>query len=110
METDVTLDVDQAAAMLHADRETVLNVARRGELPGTKIGKSWVFLRSNVLDYLKLRIEADTARRKQVAAATHAAVAVAVTSPQHHRRTKLPTLPTLPDTQRPRGRKRPPSP
>ena len=44
MEAQDTLDASGAAAVLHADVETVLTLARKGELPGAKIGKSWVCL------------------------------------------------------------------
>lgn len=97
MESPDTLDIHQAAAMLHADEETVLALARSGELPGTKIGRPWVFLRADVLDYLRARVGADTAQRRQAATAPPAVTALAATVvPQRsRRRTSLPVLPDL---------------
>ncbi len=93
-----TLDIHQAAAMLHADEETVLALARSGELPGTKIGRPWVFLRTDVLDYLRAQVRSDTAQRRQASAVPTAATAVAavVIPRQSRRRTSLPVLPDLP--------------
>lgn len=94
MDLPDTLDIHQAAAMLHADEETVLTLARSGELPGTKIGRPWVFLRTDVLDFLRARVGSDTAQRKQ-AAATPPTVATVVVPQRSRRRTSLPTLPDL---------------
>ena len=95
MDAPDTLDIHQAAAILHADEETVLALARSGELPGTKIGRPWVFLRTDVLDYLRVRVGSDTAQRRQAAAAPPAVAAVLV--PQRsRRRTTLPVLPDMP--------------
>jgi len=95
MDAPDTLDIHQAAAILHADEETVLALARSGELPGTKIGRPWVFLRTDVLDYLRVRVGSDTAQRRQAAAAPPAVAAVL--APQRsRRRTSLPVLPDLP--------------
>lgn len=101
MEAQDTLDVHQAAAMLHADEETVLNLARCGELPGAKIGRSWVFLHSDILDFLRLRIQADTAQRRQAAVAPQHPAAVAMPRQPARRRTRLPALPDLPALSKP---------
>ena len=93
-----TLNAADAAAVLHADQETVLMLARKGELPGAKIGKSWVFLRSDVLEYLSNRVKQETdLRRKACVDATPVAI-LAMKLPSRRRRMLpiLPTLPTLP--------------
>lgn len=96
METEETLNVAQAAALLFVDTETVLLLARQGELPGTKIGKPWVFLRQDILDYLRLRIQRDTdARRRQFQAAQEPQ-AVLMPMPGNSRRRPPPALPDLP--------------
>ena len=95
MSVPETLDVAEAAALLRAEAETIMQLARKGELPGTRIGKSWVFLREDVLSFLKHQITKDTAeRRRQRISVTP--VAVCISPPANSRRTELPILPTLP--------------
>lgn len=59
-----TMDLSEVASMLGARPETVAQLARRGELPSTQIGKGWIFLRENVLEYLRDRITRDTLARR----------------------------------------------
>jgi excisionase family DNA binding protein len=94
MSADETLGVEQAALLLHAENETVMQFARRGELPGTRIGKSWVFIREDVLAFLRARIEQDTLERRDHYA--KAPLAIALERPKRSRRTIPPILPTLP--------------
>lgn len=54
---DDPLDTDQAAAILRCEPETAEALMRSGELPATKIGRSWVTLRSYVIEFLRQRIE-----------------------------------------------------
>lgn len=63
MDPTITLNVAQAAELLFADPDTIMTLARQGKLPGAKIGKSWVFLRTDVLDYLRSRIREETKER-----------------------------------------------
>ena len=104
MNADVTLDTTEVAALLRAEPETVLQLARSGELPGARIGKSWVFLREDVVAFLKDRISRDTAdRRLQHASITSFAVAFPVQ--KANRRTVLPPLPdiTIPSKKSPKA-------
>lgn len=69
MEDDSILDVPEVAILLRAEASTVMRFVRSGELPGTRIGKSWLFLRADVMAFLKSQIEQETAtRRRHVAA------------------------------------------
>lgn len=90
-----TLNAVDAAAVLHADPETVLLLARKGDLPGAKIGKSWVFLRSDVLEYLSNRVKRETEQRRMACASSAPVAVLAMKSPSRRRR-MLPALPTLP--------------
>lgn len=65
-----TIDVNQAAAMLFTSRGIVLALAKSGRLPGTKIGRSRVFLRADVLSFLRSRVDADTTSRRIAADAS----------------------------------------
>ena len=42
------LDGRDVAAMLHVPLSTVLDYARRGVLPGRKLGRRWIFLRDEL--------------------------------------------------------------
>ncbi|NMR32477.1 helix-turn-helix domain-containing protein [Arthrobacter sp. SF27] len=46
------LTVDQLAAILGNNRVTVYRWLQSGELPGIKLGKTWIILRDEVRDYL----------------------------------------------------------
>ncbi len=62
-----TIDSDECAALLRCTSEQVEELARAGEIPGLKIGRSWLFVRSDLLAYLaeKARREADERRAKR---------------------------------------------
>jgi excisionase family DNA binding protein len=91
MHEDITLNADDAAALLHAESETVLQYARSGELPGTRIGKSWVFMRDDVIAFLRKQIAHDTAERLRTKVEP---LAVSLQSKQNSRRRIPPVLPT----------------
>jgi hypothetical protein len=96
MDIDDPLDLKATAALLKADPETISKFARTGELAGTQIGKGWLFLREDVISFLRDRIAKDTAeRRKKQGPACPAAVLVK--KPGHSNRTVLPSLPTCND-------------
>ena len=46
------LDADQVAELLAVDRQAVVDLAERGELPGREIAGQWRFRRQAVLDWL----------------------------------------------------------
>ena len=48
-----TLDIIECAAFLKIERTHALTLAGNGILPGAKIGRSWVFLESDVAEYLR---------------------------------------------------------
>ena len=48
-----TLDLHQAAALLRAHPETVRAGAAAGSIPGAKVGRAWVFIEADLLDYLR---------------------------------------------------------
>jgi excisionase family DNA binding protein len=59
-----TLDLFEAAAMLKIAPTTVNELASNGELPGCKVGISWVFLRDALRDYLWRQTEAQQRERR----------------------------------------------
>lgn len=48
-EYGVTVDADEAAAILKIHQQTVKEKARKGDLPGTRIGRRWVFVTADLL-------------------------------------------------------------
>lgn len=46
------LTTAEAALLLRVSTKTVLALGREGLIPGTKVGRSWRFLRSDLLDYV----------------------------------------------------------
>ncbi len=106
MTTDDTMDPAQVAALLRADPETIMQFARKGHLPGARIGKSWVFLRTDVFDFLRAKIEAETAERRKAAdQGPSQFAAVLVQRRPARRRIAPPALPNLIDLATP-GRQR----
>jgi hypothetical protein len=91
-----TLDLHGVAALCKAEPETIAQYARSGELPGTKMGKSWVFLRDDVLAFLRKRIAEETEMRRERCIATSELVqpdSVLIRRKPKARRTVLPELP-----------------
>jgi excisionase family DNA binding protein len=91
-----TMNAEQAATLMFAETDTVLTLARNGSLPGTKIGKSWVFLREDVLTFLRHRVQKDTEERLRQLGAPKDPVAVLIEPPPKRRRRPPPALPGLP--------------
>ena len=48
-----TLDLKQAAAFLHMHPEEVRRRAKLGLLPGAKPGKSWIFIDSDLAEFVR---------------------------------------------------------
>lgn len=47
-----TINATQCAELLFCDTVTIEALARKGELPGLKFGRGWVFFRADLLVYL----------------------------------------------------------
>lgn len=58
---------DECAALLGCTREQVEEMARAGEIPGLKIGRSWRFVHGDLLAFFaeKARAEAQERRAKR---------------------------------------------
>lgn len=51
-ELTTVLTAREAAELLRVSTKTVLSMARQGVLPGTKVGRSWRFLRTDLLAHV----------------------------------------------------------
>ena len=63
--TPETLDINGTAQLLNVSHHTVYDLAARGKLPGAKIGVAWVFIKDDVMAYLRNQVQAQTQARKQ---------------------------------------------
>ena len=48
-----TINAAEAARFLHIHTDTLYDLARSGEVPGCKIGRSWVFMKSLLVEYVR---------------------------------------------------------
>jgi excisionase family DNA binding protein len=48
-----TLDLAEASALLKLHPQTILQKARSGELPAAKLGKCWVFIQQDLIDWIR---------------------------------------------------------
>ena len=71
LQTEPPIDATEAAAMMRCTPEQVEELVRDGELPATKIGRSWIFLRSVLLDHLARRSLEEMAERRAKRRAAH---------------------------------------
>jgi len=59
----LTVDVQEAAAMMKVHPRTVLLLIDDGSIPAAKVGKSWVMLTKDVLGHVERSIVQQTAAR-----------------------------------------------
>lgn len=58
-----TLDIDECAEFLKINRITASEMAAAGKLPGAKIGRAWVFLMEDLVEYLKAQVRLQQRQR-----------------------------------------------
>lgn len=91
-----TLNLEECAAFLKVHPNTVSDLAVTGELPGAKIGRAWVFVEDDVLDYLREQVRIQVERRKSAQGTKVIAYYIAPEDRRRGRRRPLPRLPELP--------------
>ncbi|MGE3537320.1 MAG: helix-turn-helix domain-containing protein [Candidatus Tectimicrobiota bacterium] len=60
------LDVEGAALILGVSSTTIYTLARKGEIPATRVGREWRFARSNLIQWV-----VNGSQAAQIAAALH---------------------------------------
>lgn len=60
-----TFDIHEAADFLKIDRKTAMDLAASGDLPGAKVGRAWVFLEADLVDYLRDKVRKQTNERRE---------------------------------------------
>ena len=88
-----TFGLEQAACFLHVNKCTARELAASGKLPGAKIGRAWVFLEQDLIDWLRDQIR--TQQQQRIAGTNYARQRV-INQNTNSRRRKLPELPELP--------------
>jgi excisionase family DNA binding protein len=58
MDKDI-LDVEGAATLLGVSARTIYNLARKGDIPATRVGREWRFARKNLIDWVANGGQAD---------------------------------------------------
>ena len=53
------LDVEGAARLLGVSTTTIYQLARKGALPATRVGREWRFVRQNLIQWVGAGSEAD---------------------------------------------------
>lgn len=59
-----TIDSEECAALLRCTSDQVEELARAGEIPALKFGRSWLFVRADLLAYLAEKARADALDRR----------------------------------------------
>lgn len=61
---ETTVGLADAASLLHISTDAMRDLAASGVVPGAKIGKEWVFLASEIIEYLRGEIKKQTSMRR----------------------------------------------
>lgn len=98
-----TLNTFEASELLKCSENYIRELAESGELRGAKIGKGWIFLRSDVLDYVRHQVDTQHDRRVKEAKtdemlelAAQRTGRTVLTRQQRRKLRKPPLLPELP--------------
>lgn len=59
-----TVNIPRAAALLCVHPKTVEDLIHDGTLPAAKIGRAWVLMERDVLDYINQQVIAQTQKRR----------------------------------------------
>lgn len=60
-----TINASQCAELLQCTTETVEELTRKGDLPGVKIGRGWIYVRADLLAYLAEKGRQEAEERRQ---------------------------------------------
>lgn len=58
-----TVGLDEAATIMKVHINTVMKLISAGVIPAAKVGRAWVMLRRDVLNYVEQQIRAQTSQR-----------------------------------------------
>jgi excisionase family DNA binding protein len=93
-----TYDINETADFLKVDRSTALELAGTGEIPGAKVGRSWVFLENDLVEYLRDTVRRQTDLRREQSNSTqrkNTRIEAPDNPAKRGRRQPIPSLPTV---------------
>lgn len=100
-----TLDIDECAEFLKINRTTASELAASGELPGAKIGRAWVFIEEDLVEYLRGKVrqqqrerqtDTDLSEKSRIKTINALTTLPTIKQSKRSRRNALPVLPVLP--------------
>ncbi len=59
-----TMDSEECAALLRCSIDQVEELVRNGDIPGVKLGRGWLFVRADLLDYIAELARQQAAERR----------------------------------------------
>lgn len=91
--SSLTLDIVECAEFLKIEKQYALKLASEGKLPGAKVGRAWVFLVDDLVEYLRQQVRLQQSARSAEAdllieLTPHAHPAADVHSPARRRKRK----------------------
>ena len=89
------ISATEVADLLSCTEEQAEELTRRGEIPGTKFGRGWLYVRSDLLAYVAERARREAQERRSAKLGQAGASKVREIKP---RRQKPPALPQLSTT------------
>lgn len=70
-----TLNSEEASSLLKCSKAFACELARTGEIPAVQLGGQWLFIKSQIIDYLLERAREEQALRREHAASNTLVVA-----------------------------------
>lgn len=55
-----TLNIDEACQLLHTHKSTLYQKIASGEIPAARIGRSWIFVELDLVDYIRKQYKAES--------------------------------------------------
>lgn len=65
---DEVLTTEETAELIKLSSQTLLSLARAGELPAINLGNRWLFVKDQIMDYMRDRAKAEQIKRQEVLA------------------------------------------
>lgn len=92
----VTLNINECAEFLKIKRTFALELAGSGKLPGAKIGRTWVFLQNDLVEYLRSEASRQQSERQDKERLANEFI-LATYSPRRQPKNRRRPLPKLPE-------------
>ena len=91
----ITLDINQTAEFLKIAASTAYELAENGVLPGARIGKKWVFIETELAQYLSDEVSRQQRERAERAGLEKATPTPAISKKATHKKDKNRSNPSI---------------